>query len=116
MAHPQDHQRERRRVLTDDGAGRPTDSVHRVNGQEWWRIETNGQGDQIAVTAAKGGSGTLTIKDARGRVTERREYAGPNPTGSDCTPWVRGLAICRPAAGERPTKAGAARSEDSTSL
>ncbi|MER7181519.1 polymorphic toxin-type HINT domain-containing protein [Streptomyces hyaluromycini] len=68
-----------------DGAGRPTDSIFRVNGQERWRTNTDDQGDQVAVTAAKGGSGTLTIKDARGRVTERREYAGPNPTGSDYT-------------------------------
>ncbi|GHJ99405.1 hypothetical protein SY2F82_12030 [Streptomyces sp. Y2F8-2] len=68
-----------------DGAGRATDSIFRVYGQERWRTKTNDQGDQVAVTAAKGGSGTLTIKDARGRVTERREYAGPNPTGSDYT-------------------------------
>ncbi|WP_427923935.1 polymorphic toxin-type HINT domain-containing protein [Streptomyces sp. cg40] len=68
-----------------DGAGRPTDSIFRVNGQERWRTKTNDQGDQVAVTAAKGGSGTLTIKDARGRVTERREYASPSPTGSDYT-------------------------------
>ncbi|WTL80298.1 RHS repeat-associated core domain-containing protein [Streptomyces sp. NBC_01518] len=68
-----------------DGAGRPTDAIFKVNGQERWRTKTNDQGDQVAVTAAKGGSGTLTIKDARGRTTERREYAGPNPTGSDYT-------------------------------
>ncbi|WP_308280835.1 RHS repeat-associated core domain-containing protein [Streptomyces barringtoniae] len=68
-----------------DGAGRPTDTIFRVNGQERWRTKTDDQGDQVAVTAAKGGSGTLTIKDARGRVTERREYAGPTPTGSDYT-------------------------------
>ncbi|MQY40934.1 hypothetical protein SRB17_89680 [Streptomyces sp. RB17] len=68
-----------------DGAGRPTDTIFRVNGQERWRTKTNDQGDQVAVTAAKGGSGTLAIKDSRGRVIERREYAGPNPTGSDYT-------------------------------
>ncbi|WP_406834924.1 RHS repeat domain-containing protein [Streptomyces sp. AHU1] len=68
-----------------DGAGRPTDSIFRVNGQERWRTKTNDQGDQVAVTAAQGGSGTLTIKDARGRVSERREYSGPNPTGTDYT-------------------------------
>ncbi|MET7973180.1 RHS repeat-associated core domain-containing protein [Streptomyces mirabilis] len=68
-----------------DGAGRATDSIFRVYGQERWRTKTDDQGDQVAVTAANGGSGTLTIKDARGRVNERREYAGPNPTGSDYT-------------------------------
>ncbi|MCX4919894.1 RHS repeat-associated core domain-containing protein [Streptomyces sp. NBC_00687] len=68
-----------------DGAGRPTDTIFRVNGQERWRTNTSDQGDRVAVTAAQGGSGTLTIKDARGRVTEHREYSGPNPTGTDYT-------------------------------
>ncbi|WTI72489.1 polymorphic toxin-type HINT domain-containing protein [Streptomyces sp. NBC_00728] len=68
-----------------DAAGRPTDQIFRVNGQERWRTKTDDQGDRVAVTAAKGGSGTLTIKDARDRVIERREYAGPTPTGADFT-------------------------------
>ncbi|MEW2545049.1 RHS repeat-associated core domain-containing protein [Streptomyces sp. NPDC047002] len=68
-----------------DGAGRATASVFRVYDQERWRTATDDQGDRVAVTAAPGGSGTLTLKDARGRVTERREYAGPSPTGSDYT-------------------------------
>ncbi|MFD8615352.1 RHS repeat domain-containing protein, partial [Streptomyces sp. NPDC059631] len=68
-----------------DGAGRPTDQIFRVNGQERWRTKTDDQGDRVAVTATNGGSGILTIKDARDRVIERREYAGPTPTGSDYT-------------------------------
>ncbi|MFJ8051407.1 RHS repeat domain-containing protein [Streptomyces luteogriseus] len=68
-----------------DAAGRATDSIFRVYGQEKWRTKTDAQGDRTAVTAAAGGTGTLTIVDARGRVSERREYGGPAPTGTDYT-------------------------------
>ncbi|WP_234330285.1 RHS repeat domain-containing protein [Streptomyces acidiscabies] len=68
-----------------DAAGRATASVFRVYDQEKWRTKTDDQGDRTALTAAEGGTGILTITDARGRVTERREYAGPVPTGSDYT-------------------------------
>ncbi|GGS45176.1 hypothetical protein GCM10010238_38780 [Streptomyces griseoviridis] len=68
-----------------DAAGRATQSIFRVYDQEKWRTKTDDQGDRTAVTAAAGGTGTLTITDARGRITERREYAGPAPTGSDYT-------------------------------
>ncbi|MFE0538311.1 RHS repeat domain-containing protein [Streptomyces nigra] len=68
-----------------DAAGRATDSIFRVYGQEKWRTRTDYQGDRTAVTAAAGGTGLLTLTDARGRVTERREYSGPVPTGSDYT-------------------------------
>ncbi|MFC4329515.1 RHS repeat-associated core domain-containing protein [Streptomyces andamanensis] len=68
-----------------DAAGRATESIFRVYDQEKWRTKTDKQGDRTAVTAAEGGTGTLTIVDARGRVTEHREYASPSPTGSDYT-------------------------------
>ncbi|MGW5134182.1 RHS repeat-associated core domain-containing protein [Streptomyces sp. NPDC004135] len=68
-----------------DAAGRATESIFRVYGQEKWRTRTDDQGDRIAVTAAAGGTGTLTIVDARGRITERREYGGPLPSGTDYT-------------------------------
>ncbi|MEV7447949.1 RHS repeat domain-containing protein [Streptomyces nigra] len=68
-----------------DAAGRATDSIFRVYGQEKWRTKTDYQGDRTAVTAAAGGTGLLTLTDARGRITERREYSGPIPTGSDYT-------------------------------
>jgi RHS repeat-associated protein len=68
-----------------DAAGRATESIFRVYDQEKWRTKTDDQGDRTAVTAAEGGTGTLTITDARGRITERREYGGPAPTGSDYT-------------------------------
>ncbi|MGW3683930.1 RHS repeat domain-containing protein [Streptomyces prasinus] len=68
-----------------DAAGRATESIFRVYDQEKWRTKTDEQGDRTAVTAAAGGTGTLTIVDARGRLTERREYGGPVPTGNDYT-------------------------------
>ncbi|MFJ1672806.1 RHS repeat-associated core domain-containing protein [Streptomyces bottropensis] len=68
-----------------DAAGRATESIFRVYDQEKWRTKTDEQGDRTAVTAAAGGTGILTIIDARGRITERREYGGPVPTGSDYT-------------------------------
>ncbi|MFI2429793.1 RHS repeat-associated core domain-containing protein [Streptomyces sp. NPDC018955] len=68
-----------------DAAGRATESIFRVYDQEKWRTKTDDQGDRTTVTAAEGGTGTLTITDARGRLIERREYGGPVPTGSDYT-------------------------------
>ncbi|MEU5718070.1 RHS repeat-associated core domain-containing protein [Streptomyces sp. NPDC020403] len=68
-----------------DAVGQATESIFRVYDQEKWRTKTDDQGDRIAVTAAEGGTGTLTITDARGRTTERREYGGPVPTGSNYT-------------------------------
>ncbi|MFB6508342.1 MULTISPECIES: RHS repeat-associated core domain-containing protein [unclassified Streptomyces] len=68
-----------------DAAGRATASVFRVYNQEKWRTKTDEQGDRTAVTAAVGGTGTLTLTDVKGRVTERREYNGPVPSGSDYT-------------------------------
>ncbi|MFI9419092.1 RHS repeat-associated core domain-containing protein [Streptomyces werraensis] len=68
-----------------DAAGRATESIFRVYDQEKWRTKTDHHGDRTAVTAAEGGTGTLTIVDAHGRLTERREYGGPVPTGSDYT-------------------------------
>jgi RHS repeat-associated protein len=68
-----------------DAAGRATESIFRVYDQEKWRTKTDYQGDRTAVTAAEGGTGTLSITDARGRIVERREYGGPVPTGTDYT-------------------------------
>ncbi|MGW7170908.1 RHS repeat domain-containing protein [Streptomyces sp. NPDC054884] len=68
-----------------DAAGRATDNIFRVYDQEKWRTKTDAQADRTAVTAAEGGTGVMTIVDARGRMTERREYGGPAPTGNDYT-------------------------------
>ncbi|MFF4105416.1 RHS repeat-associated core domain-containing protein [Streptomyces sp. NPDC001903] len=66
-----------------DGAGRSIASVFSVYGQEKWRTSTSHAGDETAVTAAPGGNGVRTVADARGQVMERRQYSGPNPTGTD---------------------------------
>jgi RHS repeat-associated protein len=68
-----------------DAAGRATESIFRVYDQQKWLTKTDMQADRTTFTAAEGGSGTLTITDARGRITERREYGGSVPTGSDYT-------------------------------
>ncbi|WP_308377948.1 RHS repeat-associated core domain-containing protein [Streptomyces sp. ISL-98] len=68
-----------------DGAGRATSSVFKVYDQEKWRTSTAHQGDRVANTAAPGGMGTMTIANAQGKTIERREYAGPDPTGSNYT-------------------------------
>ncbi|WP_238442273.1 RHS repeat domain-containing protein [Streptomyces pratensis] len=68
-----------------DAVGRATESIFRVYDQEKWRTKTDEQSDRTAVTAAEGGTGALTMVDARGRITERREYGGPVPTGSNYT-------------------------------
>ncbi|WP_051809289.1 RHS repeat domain-containing protein [Streptomyces sp. NRRL S-378] len=68
-----------------DGAGRPTAEVFSVYGQEKWRTSTSYSGDETAVTAAPGGSGVRTYTNSLGLVTERREYAGPAPTGTNFT-------------------------------
>ncbi|MFE5969106.1 RHS repeat-associated core domain-containing protein [Streptomyces sp. NPDC056463] len=68
-----------------DAAGRATESIFRVYDQEKWRTKTDKQGDRTTSTAAEGGTGVQTFVDARGRVTERREYSGPVPTGSNYT-------------------------------
>ncbi|MFI0990496.1 RHS repeat-associated core domain-containing protein [Streptomyces exfoliatus] len=68
-----------------DGSGRAIESVFRVYDQPRWTTYTSHKGDQTAFTAAPGGVGTLTITDAHGKTTERREYSGPTPTGNDYT-------------------------------
>ncbi|MFI1932307.1 polymorphic toxin-type HINT domain-containing protein [Streptomyces sp. NPDC020330] len=68
-----------------DAAGRATNSIFRVYDQEKWRTKTDELGDRTATTAAAGGTGILTFTNALGQVTERREFGGPTPGGSDYT-------------------------------
>ncbi|MFD7261156.1 RHS repeat domain-containing protein [Streptomyces sp. NPDC059874] len=68
-----------------DGAGRAKTSIFRVYGQPKWQTSTEYTGNEVAATAATGGSGVRTITDAKGRVTERRQYSGTVPTGADYT-------------------------------
>ncbi|MFF5639506.1 polymorphic toxin-type HINT domain-containing protein [Streptomyces sp. NPDC012825] len=68
-----------------DGAGRPTQAHFRVYNQPKWTTYTTYEGDRTAFTAAPGGTGTVTFTDVYGKTTERREYPGPTPTGSEYT-------------------------------
>ncbi|MFJ6940553.1 RHS repeat-associated core domain-containing protein [Streptomyces sp. NPDC101132] len=65
-----------------DDAGRAVEAIFRVNGQDRWKTSTAYSGDEVATTAAAGGTGVRTITNALGQVIERRQYSGPNPTGT----------------------------------
>ncbi|WP_086025944.1 RHS repeat-associated core domain-containing protein [Streptomyces viridochromogenes] len=70
---------------TYDGAGRATKTVTKNYGVTRWSIDTTYTGDTTATSAPTGGQATATITNALGQVTERREYAGPRPTGTTYT-------------------------------
>lgn len=65
-----------------DGAGRVTTEIFEVAEQERWRTSTQYRGDRVAVTPPTGGTPQLTISDARGRVTQIRQYLGATPSGT----------------------------------
>ncbi|MFJ8695407.1 polymorphic toxin-type HINT domain-containing protein [Streptomyces roseolilacinus] len=71
--------------VTYDGAGRATKSVTKVRGAPRWTVETAYTGDTVTTTAPAGGQATKAITNALGQTTERREYGGPQPEGSDYT-------------------------------
>ncbi|UUU30804.1 RHS repeat-associated core domain-containing protein [Streptomyces sp. CA-210063] len=48
-------------------------------------VDTTYTGDTVATSAPAGGQAVAVVTDALGRTTERREYGGPQPTGSDYT-------------------------------
>ncbi|MEU9919151.1 ricin-type beta-trefoil lectin domain protein [Streptomyces sp. NPDC051001] len=76
------------RIQTDttyDGAGRATKAVTKTNGVTRWTIDTTYTGDTTATSAPNGGQATAAVTNALGQVTERREYAGPKPTGTTYT-------------------------------
>ncbi|MDG4857583.1 RHS repeat-associated core domain-containing protein [Streptomyces sp. T-3] len=70
---------------TYDGAGRPTKAVTKTNSVTRWTTETTYTGDTVATTAPDGGQATAVVTNALGQTTERREYAGTKPEGSDYT-------------------------------
>lgn len=70
---------------TYDGAARPVKAVTKVHGVTRWSIDTTYTGDAVATSAPTGGQATTEVTDALGRITQRREYAGPTPTGTDFT-------------------------------
>ncbi|WP_204299117.1 RHS repeat domain-containing protein [Actinoplanes campanulatus] len=66
-----------------DGAGRITDAIFTVNGDEAWRERTSYAGERTNVTPPRGGIPTTTITDAHGRLTDLRQYKDPAKLGSD---------------------------------
>ncbi|WP_329026147.1 RHS repeat-associated core domain-containing protein [Streptomyces sp. NBC_01423] len=70
---------------TYDGAGRATVAVTKVRGVERFRTRTDYTGDTVSNSAPAGGQATMVTTNALGQTTERREYAGPQATGSDYT-------------------------------
>ncbi|MGW5449268.1 RHS repeat-associated core domain-containing protein [Streptomyces asiaticus] len=70
---------------TYDGAGRATKTVTKNYGVTRWTTETTYTGDTATTSAPTGGQGVAEVTDVRGQTTERREYAGPKPTGTEFT-------------------------------
>ncbi|MDX3641099.1 RHS repeat-associated core domain-containing protein [Streptomyces sp. MB09-02B] len=70
---------------TFDGAGRATKTVTKTHGVTRWTTESTYTGDTVTTSAPPGGQATAVITNALGQTTERREYAGPAPTGTDYT-------------------------------
>ncbi|MFJ6694573.1 RHS repeat-associated core domain-containing protein [Streptomyces sp. NPDC091272] len=68
-----------------DGAGRATKTVTSHYGKVRSTTETRYAGDTVTTTAPAGGQAGVVVTDALGRTTERREYANPQPTGTDFT-------------------------------
>jgi RHS repeat-associated protein len=68
-------------VTVFDRAGRVTDEVFQVAGQEKWRTIIGYGGDRVHTTPPDGGVATTVINDARDRTVELRQYHGGTPTG-----------------------------------
>ncbi|MGA5629561.1 RHS repeat-associated core domain-containing protein [Streptomyces cellulosae] len=70
---------------TYDGAGRATKAETKVYGVTRWTTTTTYAGDTVSTSAPDGGQATAVVTNALGQMTERREYAGPQPTGTEFT-------------------------------
>lgn len=70
---------------TYDGAGRAIKAVTKVRGITRFTTNTTYTGDTVATSAPDGGQATMVTTNAIGQTTERREYAGPQPTGTYTT-------------------------------
>jgi RHS repeat-associated protein len=65
-----------------DGTGRAVKSVYQAGAIEnKWETRTDYGGDRISVTPPAGSTATTTITDARGQITELRQYKAPTPDG-----------------------------------
>jgi RHS repeat-associated protein len=70
---------------TYDGAGRPVKVITKTHGTTRWTINTAYTGDTVTTSAPNGGQATAVVSNALGQTTQRREYGGPQPTGTDYT-------------------------------
>lgn len=70
---------------TYDGAGRATRTVTKNFGVTRWTTDATYTGDTVATSAPDGGQAVAVTTNALGQTTERREYGGPKPTGTDYT-------------------------------
>src|SRR5207247_2464159 len=52
------------------------------SGVRQWESSISYGGDRTAVTPPAGGTPTVTVNDARGHMTELRQYRGAAPTGT----------------------------------
>jgi RHS repeat-associated protein len=69
-------------TYTVDGVDRVTTEVFKVVGSEKWRTTTQYGGDSVSVDPPTGGTPTTTVSDARGNVTELRQFQGPTTSGA----------------------------------
>ncbi|WP_406116095.1 RHS repeat-associated core domain-containing protein [Streptomyces sp. NBC_01014] len=70
---------------TYDGAARPVTTVTKVYGTPRFNTTTTYTGDTVSTSAPAGGQATQVTTNALGQTTQRREYASPQPTGSNYT-------------------------------
>nr|WP_052478971.1 RHS repeat-associated core domain-containing protein [Kibdelosporangium sp. MJ126-NF4]CEL21558.1 hypothetical protein [Kibdelosporangium sp. MJ126-NF4]CTQ95874.1 hypothetical protein [Kibdelosporangium sp. MJ126-NF4] len=61
-------------VTQYDDLGRPLETILRVMNVEQWRTKTRYSGDITYTTPPEGGTASAVIKNALGKVTERRDY------------------------------------------
>ncbi|MBE1876861.1 RHS repeat domain-containing protein [Myceligenerans pegani] len=68
-------------VTKYDAAGRPVEAEFQANTETEWETLTRYGGDRTYVTPPEGGTPTMTVTDARGRVTELYQFEGSTPAG-----------------------------------
>lgn len=68
-------------VTKYDAAGRAVEAAFQTNTVTDWKTLTRYGGDRTYVTPPEGGTPTMTVTDARGRVTELHQFEGDTPTG-----------------------------------
>ncbi|MEV4754545.1 RHS repeat-associated core domain-containing protein [Micromonospora sp. NPDC049559] len=76
LVAPQENQLPTQTVNVYDGAERLVRETYEKLDQPQWSTVTDHNGDSATVTPPPGGTPTTTLFDARGQVTEIREYAG----------------------------------------